>query len=179
MAQFQIINIPLNYSYPFPGTYNPYLKVTDANDCTDTISHAINIFQSPIVDAGIDTFACAGSPVSLNATGAASYTWQNNNRLSCTQCANPFAKPLQPEVYYVTGTSNGCSASDSIKIKVQTKEFTYSTACFLYICEGNSVNLNVSGTDKYSWLPDNTLSSTTIQNPVATPAYKYCIYCNW
>jgi gliding motility-associated-like protein len=162
-------NTPLNYSYPFPGIYKANLTVTDANGCIDTISHAINIFQSPTVDAGIDTFACAGSSVSLDATGATSYTWQNNNSLSCTQCANPVAKPLQPEVYYVTGTSNGCSSSDSVKIKVQTRQSLTAQPASYTICEGDFVNLNVSGTDKYSWLTDNTLSSTTIPNPVATP----------
>ena len=162
-------NTPLNYSYPFPGTYKANLLVTDANGCTDTISHTTNIFLSPTVDAGIDTFACAGSSVKLNATGAASYTWQNNNTLSCTNCANPFAAPVQPTVYYVTGTTSGCSSTDSVKIKVQTKELLTAQPASFEICEGNFVNINVTGTDKYSWLADNTLSSTTIPNPVATP----------
>jgi gliding motility-associated-like protein len=160
---------PPNYLYSFPGTYNPYLKVTDANNCADSIMDTINIFQSPIVDAGIDTFACAGNSISLKATGAASYTWQNNPDLSCTNCANPVATPMQASTYYVTGRSNGCSASDSVKVKVQTKELLTAKPASFEICEGNSVDLNVTGTDKYSWLSDNTLSSTTINNPVATP----------
>ena len=53
--------ISSNYQYAFPGTYNPYLKVTDANNCTDSLMDTINIFQSPTVDAGADTFACAGN----------------------------------------------------------------------------------------------------------------------
>jgi gliding motility-associated-like protein len=160
---------PPNYLYAFPGTYNPYLKVTDANNCTDSIRDTINIFQSPVVDAGIDTFACAGNSISLKATGATSYTWQNNPDLSCTNCANPVATPMQASTYYVRGRSNGCSALDSVKVKVQTKELITAKPASFEICEGNSVDLNVSGTDKYSWLPDNTLSNTTINNPVATP----------
>ena len=117
----------------------------------------------------LDTFACAGSPVQLTATGATTYTWQNNNTLSCTNCSNPFATPTQPETYFVTGRSNGCSASDSVKIKVQTKELLTAQPASFEVCEGIPVNLNVSGTDNYSWLPDNTLSSTTIKNPVANP----------
>ena len=162
-------NGSFNYTYSFPGTYNPYLKVTDANNCTDSLMDTINIFQSPTVDAGMDTFACAGIPLSLNATGASSYTWQNNPDLSCTNCANPVATPTQASTYYVTGRSNGCSASDSIKIKVQTKELITAQPTSYTICSGNSINLNVSGTDNYSWLSDNTLSSTTINNPVASP----------
>ncbi len=37
------------------------------------------------------------------------------------------------------------------------------------ICQGQSVQLNVSGGTTYTWTPSGTLSSTTIANPVATP----------
>ena len=163
------IQNPPNYLYAFPGTYNPYLKVIDANNCTDSLMDTINIFESPIVDAGADTFACAGSPVQLTATGATTYTWKNDNTLSCTNCSNPFATANQPVTYFVTGKSNGCSASDSIKVRVQPKELLTAQPASFEVCEGSSINLNVTGTDNYSWLPDNTLSSTTIKNPVANP----------
>ncbi|HYJ65422.1 MAG TPA: gliding motility-associated C-terminal domain-containing protein, partial [Parafilimonas sp.] len=65
--------------------------------------------------------------------------------------------------------SNGCSASDSIKVRVQPKELLTAQPASFEVCEGSSINLNVTGTDNYSWLPDNTLSSTTIKNPVANP----------
>ncbi len=160
---------PPGYKYPFSLTYNVNLKVTDADKCSDSITHAVTMTNTPTVDAGNDTFACAGSSVLLNASGAATYSWKNNSDLSCTQCANPTATPSQPVTYYVTGITNGCSASDSIKIKVQTKETLTAQPDSLTICEGRSVTLNISGTDNFSWLSDNTLSSTTIENPVATP----------
>src|SRR5690606_13436407 len=37
------------------------------------------------------------------------------------------------------------------------------------ICIGNSVQLDAGGGDSYQWSPPQGLSSTTIQNPVATP----------
>lgn len=160
---------PPGYNYPFALTYNVNLKVTDADKCSDTITHTVSMSASPTVDAGNNTFACARSSVSLNATGATSYTWQNNPDLSCTNCANPVAKPTQSATYYVTGTSNGCTASDSIKINVQTKENLTAQRSFFTICANGFAVLNVSGADSIYWLPDNTLSSTTIPDPVARP----------
>ena len=65
--------------------------------------------------------------------------------LKLHNCSNPVATPIQPAIYYVTGTSNGCSASDSIKIKVQTKELITAQPASFEVCEGSSINLNVSG----------------------------------
>lgn len=162
---------PLTYAYTFPGMYNANLTVTDIDGCTDTITNKIEIFDSPIVDAGLDTFACAGSTIPLNATGALNYTWTNNTDLSCTNCANPFATPQQSTTYFVTGTNNACSSADSINVMVQTKEPVTAEQDTYAICSGgNSVMLVANGADSYLWSPANTLSSTIVQNPVAFPS---------
>ncbi len=160
----------INYTYAFPGKYNAALKVTDTNGCTDSVFHNINIFPSPPVDAGNDTFNCAGSKISLQPSGASDYVWQKSADLSCTNCANPIATPLQSAVYYVTGTANGCSASDSVKIKVQTKKTITNQPGSFSICAGDSVMLAVEGADSYSWSPANTLNNSTVNNPLAFPA---------
>jgi gliding motility-associated-like protein len=161
---------PLNYTYSFPVVYNAMLTVTDVNGCTDTITHPVQIFDAPVVDAGADTFACANTNLTLNPNGADSYVWLANTDLSCTNCTNPVATPQQSTTYFVTGTTGGCSASDSVKIKVQTKELITAQPNSYQICAGDSVALNVIGADSYSWSPSNTLNNSTIQNPVAFPA---------
>ncbi len=161
---------PLKHKYRFPGTYGVQLKVTDAISCSDSIKQSIEIFSSPLVDAGTDTLACAGSKVSLNATGASGYIWQNNPDLSCTNCANPVATPSQSAIYYVIGTTNGCSASDSVAVKVQTKELINVQPSTYAVCVGASVQLTASGTDLYSWSPAAGLNNTTIANHAASPS---------
>jgi PKD repeat protein len=81
---------PFNYMYPFPGVYNVKLRVTDANNCSDSVTQPIEIFTTPVVDAGNDTLVCAGSKITLSPTGATTYTWQGNPDLSCTSCTNPW-----------------------------------------------------------------------------------------
>jgi gliding motility-associated-like protein len=159
-----------SHNYPFPGTYHVGLKVTDGNACSDSTTDSINVYIPPVVDAGIDTFACAGSDVTLNPTGASTYIWQRNPDLSCTFCANPVAVPFQSTTYYVSGISNGCATSDSVNVKVQQKQIIQAQPNSYAICEGDSVTLAASGTDIYTWSPANTLSNPSINNPVAFPS---------
>ncbi|MEP6682174.1 MAG: PKD domain-containing protein [Parafilimonas sp.] len=162
---------PPSYKYPFPVVYNAQLAVTDITNCADTITRTVEISDTPVVDAGIDVFACANNNFTLNPTGAVSYAWLANPDLSCTNCTNPIATPTQSTAYYVTGTNDkGCSASDSINVKVQTKEFITAQPNSYSICKGDSVALNIKGADKYSWSPANTLSNTITQNPIAFPS---------
>lgn len=162
---------PVRYAYIFPGTYNAHLTITDEDGCSDSITHQVQISQTPTVDAGLDTFTCAGSGVTLNASGADSYSWQNSVDLSCNNCINPVATPLQTTTYLVTGTTNGCSSTDSVHINVQQKEFVTIDPPQYEICSGgNSVMLEAFGADNYSWNSSPTLSSTIVPNPVAFPS---------
>ena len=161
---------PLTYSYSFPVIYNASLKITDGNGCSDSIVHQIKIGSSPIVDAGLDTFACANSSLVLKPAGATSYVWAASADLSCTNCANPVVIPSQSQTYYVTGTNDdGCSAVDSVSVNVQTKNIVTVQPNSYSICRGDSVVLNGVGTDSYVWSPSNSLSNSTTQNPTAHP----------
>lgn len=159
-----------SYEYPFPGTYKITLKVTDTDGCYDSIAHSIQIAQTPLVEAGPDTLVCAGSNIVLNPVGATDYTWNSNPDLSCTNCTNPVASPSGDSVvYHVTGASEGCTASDSIKIHIQNQEFVTVQPDVHVICQGSSVTLNATGTDDYVWAPSTGMSDTAINNPVVTP----------
>jgi gliding motility-associated-like protein len=160
----------VDYSYAFPGRYKIYLKVTDADGCVDSVIHYTNISVSPVVNAGNDTLVCVGSSFTLRPTGAQTYTWQSDPDLSCTNCANPLAKPTKTTSYYVTGTSNGCSVNDTLNVNVQQKELVVVQPSTYSICIGDSVRLNASGTYTYQWSPSNTLTRSNVSNPMAFPA---------
>jgi len=73
------------------------------------------------VSAGADTYNCLGQNLTLQATGAAGYTWlpPSSSSLSCNNCPNPVASPTVTTSYFVTGTSpDGCQATDTITVKV-------------------------------------------------------------
>ncbi len=160
----------VNYTYPFPGLYTTLLKITDADGCTDTISHEINIADTPTIDAGNDMFTCAGKSVTLQPSGGVNYMWDSNSSLSCTNCNNPIATPLDTTVFYVSGrNAAGCAARDSIQINVQQKQEITVQPSFGTICKGNSIQLSASGSDSYSWQPTGSLNNSDISNPLATP----------
>lgn len=162
---------PFSNTFSFPGVYHTTLKLFDAKGCYDTVSHYITIFDAPAVDAGRDTFLCAGNSVTLNPTGAANYNWANSPFLSCTNCSNPVATPVNSTVLYVTGTNAaGCAATDSIKLTVQPQQTLTLQPLNDTVCIGGSVQLTATGMDSYQWQPPSGLSNAQIANPLATPA---------
>ncbi|MGA1365019.1 MAG: PA domain-containing protein, partial [Schleiferiaceae bacterium] len=51
---------------------------TNANGCVSVDSVVVTVNPLPVVDAGADVTVCAGTPVTLSASGGAStYTWNN------------------------------------------------------------------------------------------------------
>lgn len=156
--------------YTAVGTYNVSLSLQDNQGCADTARQKIRIAALPAVDAGIDSFVCAGNNIMLNATGAVNYKWAADPSLSCIICSDPFAAALRNTKYYVTGTDSiGCAATDSVLLKViQTVKVSLASADDT-LCIGASKQLTAKGADIYSWSPPVGLDNAAINNPVARP----------
>jgi gliding motility-associated-like protein len=159
------------HSYASAGTYVVKLVVTGSNGCKDSITNpAVTVNSNPVVRTNNDLSICRGNSVQLQTTGAQTYTWTPVLNLSCTNCANPIASPLTNTSYIVRGTdSYGCPGYDTVAITVyQPIQITVSPD--RTICQQESVNLLVSGSAaSYIWSPAQSLSSTVIANPVASP----------
>ncbi|MGQ3131739.1 MAG: T9SS type A sorting domain-containing protein [Flavobacteriales bacterium] len=86
---------------------------TDANQCSNSDSVTVTVNALPAVNAGADQAVCAGTQVTLNGSGAVSYTWNNgvSNGVAFT--------PAATLTYVVSGTDgNQCSNSDSVVVTV-------------------------------------------------------------
>ena len=93
------------------GTYT--VTVTDAGGTTVTNSITITDPSLVSVDAGIDQTVCPGTAVTLSASGASTYVWDNN-----VTDGTAFT-PSATTTYSVTGTdANGCTATDAVDITV-------------------------------------------------------------
>jgi len=102
---------------------------TDQYNCfTDTAHVKINVVPLPLVNAGIDQEVQLASPVQLSATtdnDVVQWNWAPSNYLNCSNCASPVSTPLAQTAYVLTVTNkNGCTASDTVIIKVQCQEST-------------------------------------------------------
>lgn len=131
-----------------PITTTTYtLTGTNSQGCTDTDEITVVVNPSPTVNAGQDITVCDGEQVTLNGTGASSYSWNPSieNGVAFT--------PSTTATYTLTGTDvNGCSNSDVLTVTVNPNPLV-NAGSDLTICSGSQISLNGSGANTYSWLP--------------------------
>jgi hypothetical protein len=140
------------------GTYNYTVTVTQGA-CSGSAAVSVNISNTPVsvsFSPPGPIFACAGSPVAIDAgAGYNSYIWSNNTSAETIQ-------PFSSGSYYVTVTqSNGCTGSAGVNVTITTvPPVTITPADSQNICFGQSVTLTANGNyDTYAW---NTGDSTPV-----------------
>ncbi|MDQ3191756.1 MAG: DNRLRE domain-containing protein, partial [Bacteroidota bacterium] len=143
---------------------------TKGDGCQTTDSVIVNVNPLPYVNVGSDVSICSGGSVQLNASGASTYSWNPSTGLSNPSIANPVASPGSTITYIVTGTNSiGCQNSDTMVVQVNSLPVV-SAGPDVNICSGDSIQLNASGADTYSWSPSTGLSNPNIVNPFASPS---------
>ena len=110
---------------------------TDTYGCDASVSIQVNAL--PTVSAGPDQSVCSGGSVTLEASGASTYSWNNG-------VTNDIAfVPTATQSYTVTGTnSNGCSSTDDVIVTVNSAPTI--TAPETSVCIGSTIDLDGSGT---------------------------------
>jgi hypothetical protein len=131
---------------PTIGTVNYGVIGTDSNGCSDSADITVTINPLPTVNAGVDQTECEGTAITLSASGANSYIWDNaviNN--------TSFNPPLGATVYSVVGTDvNGCENSDDVQVIMNPNPILIVSSNELF-CLGDSITLSASGAITYSW----------------------------
>lgn len=160
---------PDTVDYAVAGEYQTRLVLTNSAGCSDTAWRTVHAWPIPAVDAGRDLDICRDSKIQLTATGADSYQWFPVTALSCADCANPMASPVQDIRYTLKGKNKfGCAATDSIQIRVK-QPFRMVVGKGDTLCKGESFRLLASGADQYSWSPSKWMENNTVGNPEVKP----------
>lgn len=96
-----------------PSQNSTYSVWGEIQSCLDTAYYTVYVHPLPVISILHDTVYCAGEKVTLNATGAQTYTWSNGAQ------GNPLQfNPLGTILIYVNGLdSNNCSSSTSLLLK--------------------------------------------------------------
>lgn len=68
------------------------------------------------VNAGQDKTIVAGQSITLDGSGADTYSWNPTNTLDNPSVATPLANPTETTTYTVTGTRDGCTSTDEVTI---------------------------------------------------------------
>jgi gliding motility-associated-like protein len=152
-----------------PTATTTYQVIVSNGLYSDTDSVVVTVHPLPVADAGADTTICIGNSVQLNASGGTSYLWSPVTGLSNLNISNPTATPATTITYYVVASSGSCTDTDSVTITVLPQPIA-DAGMDVTICEGESVQLNASGGNSYSWSPSTGLSDANIPNPVASPS---------
>ncbi len=112
--------------------------VRDFYDCAYTLNVTVSEPPELVVDAGEDITIEIGDSTQLEAITTAlsdvTYTWttfDDIEDLSCTDCPNPVASPAITSDFTVTvQNSNGCEASDQVRIIVDKIVRTFVATAF-------------------------------------------------
>jgi gliding motility-associated-like protein len=103
------------------GNTTYMVVATDTNGCVDTGYVDMVIFPPAEIDAGEDQVYGYGTGMPLNATlpTSTNFYWTPPTGLSCTDCLNPVASPIETTMYYLFYTDEyGCTFLDSVLVQV-------------------------------------------------------------
>lgn len=125
------------------------------------------------VTAGSNSPVCVNGTISLSASGGVSYAWTGpNGFVSALQApAISNAATVNAGTYTVTVTAaNGCTATASALVVVNTLPTVTVTPTAATITTGDNVVLTASGAGIYSWSPATGLSVTNTAAVTASPS---------
>ncbi|MEY3425336.1 MAG: hypothetical protein RL679_694, partial [Bacteroidota bacterium] len=137
---------------------------TSLENCTNTDQVVVTVNPLPNIDAGSDQVLCAGEFLTLNASGAITYSWDNSVTNN-----TPFTPALGNTLYTVTGTdANLCVQTDQIEIQVNPLPIV-NAGLDTAVCAGAEVILIGNGNAILTW--SNNVVSGTPFIPATTFTY--------
>jgi hypothetical protein len=146
-----------------------YATGTNAAGCSATDSLVIILDPVPsITITNASNSICAGSSVTLTATGGNSYAWNGGQTTAAITVT-----PANSTTYTVTGTNSfSCSATASRTITVNPIPNVAIESSSPAVCLGGSIDLSGTGAATYSW---NTGATTAVITVSPTSATSYTV----
>ena len=130
------------------GVVTYTLTGTDANNCSNSDQVIVTVNALPTIDAGLDQTLCDdGTAVTLSASGAISYTWDN-----VVIDGVSFSPTVGTTTYTVTGTdANNCINSDQVDVIVNPLPIVDAGLNQTLCDDGTAVILSGIGAISYIW----------------------------
>ncbi|MBI4648008.1 MAG: gliding motility-associated C-terminal domain-containing protein [Bacteroidia bacterium] len=148
-----------------PSQTMTYVVTVTEGDCSASDSVTVFVSPFPDADAGQDTAVCEGELATLTATGGTStstYLWNSG-------CTDEACFVSTPGIYFVTITSNNCSAVDSVSVFVAPSPVV-DIGPPQDICLGDTIQLTAGGGESYIWSNEAT-TSAIIVSPLFSSVY--------
>ena len=144
----------LNATNAASGIYT--VTITSASGCTSTATTNVLVSNTPIAYAAANSPVCAGTSLSLSASGGTSYSWTGPNGF-ISQQQNPVipnVSVLAEGTYTVTvSNANGCTSVTTTDVTVIPNPTIATQPASQNVCTGNSVTFSVSANNAtgYQW----------------------------
>ena len=158
-----------------PSSTTTYTVTATQGACTDEASVTVTVNPIPTASVTPDQEICAGTTVTLTASGGTTYLW-NTGQTSATINVTP---PVTT-TYTVTVTQSGCSSSASVVVDVNPSPNAFA-GMDESICEGETVTLTASGLSgpgTYEWSTGETGSTINV-SPAQTTTYTVTVTNEW
>lgn len=162
-------NCPNPTSNPFQSTTYTVIG-TGTFGCTGEDTTRVTVNPVPQGLAFGDTSLCYGDTADLLAVGGTTFQWTITGDLSCLNCPNPTAYPIDTATYQVTITNSfGCVTNDQVTINVvQYPDFP--PLVDRTICEGDTAWVSFANADVYLWSPANEITCISCPDPGLFPS---------
>jgi gliding motility-associated-like protein len=153
-----------------PTTSTSYsVAGTSVSGCT--AATVLNVTVNPLPTLSVSSTnsnVCAGTSVTLTASGGVSYIWNPGGMPGSTIVVTPTATI----VYTVSGTSGfGCLNTITFTQIASPIPTVVANASLSSICLGQSSNLTASGATSYTWNPGALTGSNIIVSPAVSTVY--------
>lgn len=137
----------------FPSETTTFF-VSATNEAGCHSQESITIEVEPEVSVRLvaqDSVLCPGQATLLTAEGGTRFDWSPSTGLNQSYGAIVTANPGETTTYTVSRSEGGCGASAQITLEVKDPEPLLISPTAARICEGDKINLEVSGGSRYVW----------------------------
>jgi gliding motility-associated-like protein len=130
------------------STTNYTVTATDGVGCSATDDLNVTVLPLPVTTVTPNQDICDGDDVTLSASGADSYIWDNGLGAGSTHLVTP---SIGVTTYTVVSTAiNGCTVNDVVNINVNALP-TVNAGPDISVCENEGVLFNATGANTYIW----------------------------
>lgn len=161
-----------NAQNPLASPYNTTVYTVIADNgagCLATDSILVSVNPLPIANAGPNHEICIGESIVLQGSGGTNYQWSPAIDLDNPNAQLPVSTPSNTITYALTVTdSNSCEDTDEVTVVVNPLPIVDAGQDSM-ICQNETLVLQTTGADSYTWSPLVGLSNPQSANPEATP----------
>lgn len=153
-----------------PSETTTYTATGTIQGCVATGTVTITVKPNPVLQLQSNwTTICSGGSTTIQASGAAAYTFPTDPSVSQVGIDNFSVTPTTTTSYTVEGTTNGCSATQTITIQVN-QGAAINAGADQTICAGETAVLSASGGVQYQWSGGATQNQSVA--PITTTTYS-------